>query len=324
MHARRILVTGGAGFIGSHLVERLLADGARVHVLDDLSTGSLENLSTASDHPALSVERGSVLDRDRVRALTQDCDQVVHLAAVVGVRRVLERPLETLTVNLDGTRNVLEAAAESGIPALLASSSEVYGDRPSERLRESDPVLLGPTHQLRWVYAASKAVDEWLAAALAAERGLVVDLVRFFNIAGPRQVDRHGMALPTFVRQALEGQPLTVHGDGSQKRCLCHVADAVEALQRLLTRTVPGGARVNVGSEQEIAIADLASLVSERVGRASPIVQVPLGEAYGQEFEDVRGRVPDLTALERLTGFRPELGIERIVSDVIEFERARA
>lgn len=323
MNTTRYLVTGGAGFIGSHLVERLLADGHSVTVLDDLSTGSLANLAAVSDHPRLGVERGSVLDRERVRALVAAAERVVHLAAVVGVRRVLERPLETLETNVDGTRRVLEAAAEGGTPVLLASSSEVYGDGQGGPSSELDPLRLGPTDRARWTYAGSKALDELWATAYRADRGLPVDVVRFFNVVGPRQVDRYGMALPTFVGQALRGEPLTVHGDGRQRRSFCHVADAVEALARLLARDPAGGLLVNVGSDREIEIGALAELVRLATGTRAPVVHVAYAEAYGEHFADVRRRLPDLERLVATTGWRPAIPLERTIADVIE-DRRRA
>ncbi len=311
------LITGGAGFIGSHLTERLLSEGARVTVFDDLSTGRRQNLRAVADHPALAVHVASVRSARQVRAAMGSVHAVIHLAAAVGVDLVTQRPLQALLTNVEGSLHVLRAATDRGCPVLLASSSELYGtstDRPS---REGDPLRLGPTQEPRWGYAAAKALDEWLALAHAQERGLDVRIVRFFNVAGPRQRGRYGMVLPRFARRALLGKPLRVHGDGSQTRCFCHVRDAVEAVHRLLRAPAAAGAVVNIGSDGEISVRDLAERVSALAGTGAPIRHV------AARADDVRRRVPDLRRLEALTGFRPATGLDELVQDVLADQRLR-
>lgn len=311
------LITGGAGFIGSHLTERLLRDGARVTVFDDMSTGRVANLAGVAGHPRLQVQVASVRSPRKVRAAVAAADAVVHFAAAVGVDLVTRRPLRALLTNVEGSLNVLRAAADRRRPILLASSSELYGtggDRPS---REEDPVRLGPTAEPRWGYAAAKALDEWLALAHAQETGLDVRVVRFFNVAGPRQRGRYGMVLPRFARRALLSRPLRVHGDGTQTRCFCHVRDAVEAVTRLLAHPAAAGAVVNVGSDREISVRELAERVSAMAGTAAPIRHV------AARTDDVRRRVPDLRRLVELTGFQPSTGLDELVADALEDQRQR-
>jgi UDP-glucose 4-epimerase len=316
--ARHTLVTGGAGFIGSHLVERLLEGGDRVTVIDDLSTGRRANLERARDDPRLELVVGSVLDRRLVAERVGRVDRVVHLAAAVGVRLVVERPAAALRTNLRGTEVVLRAAARRGIPALFASSSEVYGTCGTPPFVEDTPLHLPATREGRAGYAHAKATGECLALALHRERGAHTVVARLFNSTGPRQRSRWGMVLPTFVRQALDGEPLTVHGDGSQTRCFAHVRDTVEALVRLLGAPAASGLVVNVGSDRETRVDELARLVVRETGSTAGIVHVPHESVYGPGFEDPPRRVPDLTRLEELTGFRPSTPLGELVRDAVE------
>lgn len=309
----KLLITGGAGFIGSHLADRWLAEGGQVTVLDDFSSGKMANLRDAARSTRLTVVQGSVLDRRRVRALVEEAETVAHLAAVVGVERVCRAPLETWTVNLDGGRTVLDAAAEVGRPVLLASSSEVYGDSAPIPSREDGPVGFGPPEHPRWSYAASKLAVESLGLALHREIGLDVRVVRFFNTSGPRQSSRSGMVLPRWVEAAVDGRPLEVHGDGRQTRCFCHVADAVEVLVRLMREERAVGRVFNVGSDREHRLGDLARLVIERAGSSSEWI----ARAPTVERDDPRRRVPDLERLERTVGFRPRRAVETVIDDLL-------
>lgn len=316
-----VLVTGGAGFIGSHLCDRLVARGDRVTVLDDLSTGRGENLEPALASGRLSFVQGSVLDRDRVRELVSDAELVVHLAAVVGVRLVLEQAERTVQTNVEGTRVVLSAVRRYGSRCLLASSSEVYGRRTSVPFREDDPLLAGATDEARWVYACSKELGERLALAHARRDGLDVHVVRFFNTVGPRQRARYGMVLPNFVRQARAGEPITVFGDGEQRRTFVHVRDSVSACLAWLDVPTPARAaeRVfNVGGTEEISIRGLAELVKRVTKSDSSIVHVPYRQAYDAPVQDPQRRVPDLARLAQRTGFRPGVPLEAIVRELSE------
>lgn len=314
------LITGGAGFLGSHLTERLLSSGAQVTVLDDLSFGRRSNLAAVAGHRAFRLVVGSASKPRVVRPLVAAVDRVVHLAATVGVTRVTTRALPSLLGNLGSGLTVLDAAARAGKPVLLASSSEVYGPMARDAV-ETDPVVLGPTQDPRWGYAAAKALDEWLAFAHARERGLEVRIVRFFNVAGPRQRAAGGSVLPRLVRQALRGQPLTVHGNGQQTRCFCHVRDAVRAVHALLDNPRARGEVVNIGSDREVSILGLAELVRAAVGSPAPIVHLPMLEVEGRAL-DVRHRAPDLARLRDLAGFVPRTDLAAIVDDVVAEQRA--
>jgi UDP-glucose 4-epimerase len=319
----RVLVTGGAGFIGSHLVERLLARGDAALVLDDLSSGTLENLAAVQGHPALEVHVGSALDEPRVAALVARADAVVHLAAAVGVQRVVDQTAQTLETNLGCTRTVLGAAARARTRVLLASSSEVYGPSPRVPAREDDPVSLGATSVARWSYACAKALDEWLGLAVHREQRVPVTIARLFNTVGPRQTGAFGMVLPRFVHSAVRGEPLVVHGDGQQTRCFAHVADVAEALLRLLGCAQAAGAVVNVGATEEVPVADLAARVCAEAGSGSRVVFAPYAEVFGEGFEDPRRRVPDVSRLRALTGFVPGTPLQTIVRDALGWERHR-
>ncbi len=316
------LVTGGAGFIGSHLCERLLARGERVLALDDLSTGTRANLARCLAHPRFELVVGSVLDEALVRDQVSRAEGVFHLAALVGVRLVLERPSATLETNALGTRHVLAAAADSGARVLFASSSEVYGR--SERLpsHEDDPLLLGAAGGPRWSYACSKALGERMALARARENALPVLVVRFFNVVGPRQRGDFGMVLPRFVRAACGGEHLTVYGDGAQTRCFLHVSDALDALLALWDEPRARGQVVNVGSRQEVSILELAWAVREAAASRSPIARMPYREAYGMESGDLPRRLPDTARLRELTGCAPRIGLDEVIRELVELERS--
>lgn len=311
----RYLVTGGAGFIGSHLVEALVADGAAVTVLDNLSTGRGENLASTKDH--IRFIHGSVLDSLMVDELVAEVDIVVHLAAAVGVKLIVEHPLRSFVTNIRGSETVLEAAHRYRRKILLASTSEIYGKNSSGPFGEDDDRVLGSNKISRWGYSTSKAVDEILAFAYHRERGLPTVVARLFNTVGPRQTAAYGMVLPTFVSQALKGEPLTVHGDGRQSRCFCHVADVVEAIRRLLDEPRAEGDVFNVGSTQEVSLLELANRVIEATESPSGIRLVPYEEAYGRDFEDMRRRVPDISKITDLTGWRPERDLNETISELV-------
>jgi UDP-glucose 4-epimerase len=308
----RFLVTGGAGFIGSHLAERLVARGERVTVLDNLSTGSLENIAHLVDTGAVDFHFGSIQERDTVERLIGESDFVVHFAAALGVKLILEKPVESMETNVTGTHVVLEAAARNRTPVLIASTSEVYGKSNKIPFCEDDDVVLGATRKSRWSYAASKMLDEFLALAYWEEKQLPAIVVRFFNTVGPRQNARYGMVLPTFVRQALEDAPITIHGDGKQTRCFCDVRDTVEAVTRLIDAQ-PFGEVFNIGSTQEISIEELALLVRERLGSRSRILYTPYDQAYSSGYEDMQRRVPSVEKLYAHTGFRPQITLPEII-----------
>lgn len=317
----KVLITGGAGFIGSHLSERLLAEGHQVSVLDDLSTGSVHNIEHLTQQPAFEHRVGSVTDAALVDEMVDQAEATIHLAAAVGVRLIVERPVHTIETNVQGTQIVLEAAARNKQLFFLASTSEVYGKRASVPFREDDDLVLGPTTHSRWAYACSKALDEWLTLAFARERDLPVIVGRFFNTVGPRQTGRYGMVLPSFARQAVRGEPITVYGSGEQSRCFAHVGDVVEAVSRLFFTESARGKVFNIGTDHEITIRRLAEMVRDAAGTDSPIVQVPYEEAYGEGFEDMMRRVPAVDRLEAAIGFRPTTATERIVEEVVAEQR---
>lgn len=315
-----ILITGGAGFIGSHLAEYGLAEGWHVAVLDDLSTGAAANFQHLKTRPAFSYCIGSVFNEPLVAEMVDNADIVFHLAAAVGVKLIVDRPVRTIETNVDGTQVVLRCAAKKGKHVLLASTSEVYGKSVKFPFREDDDLVLGPTAISRWSYAASKALDEWLALAYCRERELPVTILRFFNTVGPRQTDRYGMVLPTFVRQALRGEPLTIHETGEQRRCFSYVGDVVEAVVRLAETPEAVGEIVNIGNDQEVSINQLAAMVLEITGSSSRIQYVPYTAAYGPGFEDMSRRVPCLDKIQRLIGYRPRTPLETIIRRVVDYE----
>jgi UDP-glucose 4-epimerase len=319
----KFLITGGAGFIGSHLAERLLDRGDQAIALDDLSTGSMANIEHLEGRPGFSVRVGSALDPPLVRELVDRADVTVHLAAAVGVRLIVERPVHTIETNVRATEVVLDAAAKKQKLVVLASTSEVYGKSSKVPFAEGDDLSLGPTTRSRWAYACSKALDEWLALAYWNEKQVPVIVLRFFNTVGPRQTGRYGMVLPTFVRQALKGEPITVFGDGRQSRCFGHVKDAVESLLRLVATPAAVGQVFNIGANEEVTILELAERVRAATKSPSPIELVPYKDAYSEGFEDMFRRVPDVTKLERTIGFRPRTTLDDIIRDVVEDQRRR-
>jgi UDP-glucose 4-epimerase len=314
----RALVTGGAGFIGSHLSELLLADGWEVFVLDDVSTGALENVAHLRDRPDYHLVVDSVLAPAIVNELVNKCDVVYHLAAAVGVRLIVEQPVLTMVTNVQGTETVLDCCSRFGKRVLVASSSEVYGDHRTEApLAEDERRVYGPTTEKRWLYADSKAMDEFLAFGYHQERGLDCVIVRLFNTVGPRQSGRYGMVIPRFVERALAGEPLEIHGDGSQTRSFCHVQDTIRALKGLVEADGLSGEVFNVGSTERISIGGLAQRVLELTGSSSELTYVPYGEVYGLGIEDTLHREPSIEKIAAAIGWRPEKRLEEILEDVI-------
>jgi UDP-glucose 4-epimerase len=308
-----VIVTGGAGFIGSHLVERLLAEGHRVAVVDDLSTGTLDNLRSVRNDPRLTVETATVSGSRRLAGWMRHARGVFHLAAAVGVELVVRSPIHVCRANLRETEVVLELASQRRVPVLLTSTSEVYGRSARPEFAEEDDLLIGPPTHPRWTYACSKLMDEFLAMAYAQERGLPVVVTRIFNTVGPRQTGRYGMVLPRFIDAARRGVPLRVYGTGRQRRCFCWVLDTVEALVRLFRCPEAYGQVFNVGSTEETTILGLARLVIRLLGSSSKIERVPYAEAYGPGFEDMQRRRPRVTKLARYTGFRPRTPLKEII-----------
>jgi nucleoside-diphosphate-sugar epimerase len=322
--ALRALVTGGAGFIGSHLSELLLADGWEVFVLDDVSTGSLENVRHLQDRPDFHLVVDSVLSPAVVSEVVHKCDVVFHLAAAVGVRLIVEQPVHTMVTNVQGTETVLEYCSKFDKRVLVASSSEVYGDHREERpLAENDRRIYGPTTEKRWLYADSKAMDEHLALSYHLERGLDAIVVRLFNTVGPRQSGQYGMVIPRFVGRALAGKPLEIHGDGTQTRSFCHVADTVRALSGLMDARTISGEIFNVGSSERIRIIDLADRVKQATGSESEIVFIPYDRVYGQGIEDTLHREPAIGKIRDAIGWAPERNLDTILGDVTEHMRSR-
>jgi len=317
----KILITGGAGFIGSHLAERLIGDGNSVVVLDNLSTGRLDNIAGLADCRAFECVIGSVRDASLVDELVQACDVVVHLAAAVGVRLILEKPSLSIHTNVNGTENVVHAASSRSKRVIIASSSEVYGKSTRMPFAEDDDLVLGSTANLRWSYACAKALDECLALSYAQENKLSAVVVRLFNTTGPRQTGHYGMVLPGFVSQALKGDPITVYGSGRQSRCFAHVADVVESMVRLMNAPSALGEIFNVGNDEEISIEELAKKVKAATGSASTIEKLPYTEVYGAGFEDMARRVPDVRKLERFIGYRPRTPLDRIIADIVAEQR---
>jgi UDP-glucose 4-epimerase len=317
----RWLITGGAGFIGSHLAEFLVHKGDEVYVLDDLSTGSARNVAAIRQHERFHFVVDTMTNANIVAELVDMADQVVHLAAAVGVRLIVESPVRTIELNVHGTEVVLHAAAKKGKRVLVASTSEVYGKSPQIPFREEQDLVLGPSTKGRWSYAASKLIDEFLALAYWKEKKLPTTVVRLFNTVGPRQTGRYGMVIPTFVRQALAGQPLSVFGTGEQSRCFCHVSDVIQALHALSLSDKAVGEVFNVGGEQEITMRALAERVRELVGSSSIVRSVSYDDAYEQGFEDMLRRVPDVSKIRGLTGWSASQSLDDVLRDVIAFER---
>jgi UDP-glucose 4-epimerase len=318
----RALITGGAGFIGSHLAERLLAIGHEVEIIDDLSTGSLDNIASFKTNPRFSCVVESVSSGAPLAGMIERCDVVFHLAAAVGVKLIVERPVHTIETNVRGTEVVLQHARKHRKLVVLASTSEVYGKSTDVPFRETSDLVLGPSQKHRWAYACSKLIDEFLALAYWKEAGLPVIIVRLFNTVGPRQTGQYGMVLPTFVRQALAGDPMTVFGDGTQSRSFTYVGDVVDALVGLATEPRAVGEVFNVGNRGEVAIGELAERVRKLAGSSSPIRLVPYDQAYEAGFEDMPRRVPDISKIASLIGYEPKVGLDEIIRRVIEHTQA--
>jgi UDP-glucose 4-epimerase len=319
----KALITGGAGFIGAHLAEALLARGDKVAVLDNLSTGSMQNIRDLKKQRSFEYVVDDVLNQRLLAEMVDEADVVYHLAAAVGVKLVVESPVRTIEMNLEGTQVVLEAAAKKRKKVLLTSTSEVYGKSTKIPFNEEDDLLIGPSDKGRWSYACSKLMDEFLAIAFWKERKLPVVVVRLFNTVGPRQTGRYGMVIPNFVRQALTNKPITIYGNGKQRRAFGYVGDVVGALMALMDSEKTHGEVFNVGNEIEISIKDLAKLIKKMTCSRSELVYVPYDKAYEAGFEDMQRRVPDLTKIKKCIGYRPRTQLAEILQRVIEFERAQ-
>lgn len=312
----KILVTGGAGFIGSHLVERLLNLGHEVSVLDDFSTGSRKNLESIFEEKNLHIVEGSVLDSELVSEQVSNSDYIFHLAAAVGVFNIVQKPLQSLSINLTGTENVLSSADSFSVPVLIASSSEIYGKNTSDNLSENSDRILGNPLTLRWSYSEAKAIDESFAYAYYIERSLEIRIARFFNTVGPRQLGAYGMVVPRFVSSALENSPITIYGNGEQSRCFIHVHDAVDALVGVAFSKDTIGRAINIGNSREISILELAEFIKQRLNSNSEIIFLDYQKAYGSGFEDMQRRVPDISLIKQLIGWEPQLSLENIVDDI--------
>ena len=317
----RVLVTGGAGFIGSHLCERLLSLGHKVVVIDDLSTGSIENIVGCRDSRDFLFHHDSIFNDARMTDLIRGCDVIFHLAAAVGVKKIVDFPVSTIETNVAGTEVVLRIAAAHGRRVILASTSEVYGKSTKFPFSESDDIVLGPTTNTRWGYACSKAIDEFLALAYAFEKQLPVTVVRLFNTVGPRQTGLYGMVVPSLVKQALSGGPVTVYGTGEQSRCFGHVFDIVDGFVSILNNPAIDGEIFNLGNTQEVTINELAAHIVDATGSDSKIVHVPYSQAYGPGFEDMQRRVPDITKAREWLGFSPKRTLDDIIADVVSHLR---
>ncbi len=315
----RILITGGAGFIGSHLSDAYLQRGDEVFIIDDLSTGSFENIRHLKDHPRFHYTIENVANQPVTAELVDQVDVIFHLAAAVGVKLIVESPVRTIETNVHGTEVVLSLANKKKKKVLIASTSEVYGLSTQVPFSEDGNLVMGATTKGRWSYACSKAIDEFLALAYWREKKLPTIIVRLFNTVGPRQTGQYGMVIPTFVKQALSERPITVYGDGKQSRCFCHVSDVVGALIKLMGDEEAVGEVFNVGSNQEITIVDLAKKVKELTNSQSEIVFVPYDEAYEEGFEDMPRRVPNVSKVNKQIGFQPEMNLEGILKSVIDF-----
>lgn len=317
----RVLITGGAGFIGSHLAEALLHAGDEVTIVDDLSTGSADNIQATKSHVRFEYHLDSIFNHRLMAELIDFADVVFHLAAAVGVRNIIERPIKTIETNVSGTELVLKLAAKKKKRVVITSSSEVYGKTSKFPFQESDDLVLGSTFNSRWSYACSKALDEFLALAYASELDLPVTIVRLFNTAGPRQTGRYGMVVPTFVKQALLGEPVTVYGSGEQSRCFCHVTDVVRALMACAALTRTTGDIFNIGSTHEVSINELAKRVILLTDSRSEIVHIPREQAYGPGFEDIERRLPDISKAQMTFGFSPTRDLDGIIYDVADYVR---
>lgn len=315
----RILITGGAGFIGSHLTDRLVADGHQITILDNLATGRKENLAAHLSGKSVNFIEGSILDLPLLDGLIKETEYVFHLAAAVGVFNIVSHPLDCLMTNIRGTENVLESAHKYSKPVFVTSSSEVYGKNISDSLKESDDRILGAPVTLRWSYSEAKAIDESLAYAYWVEKKLETRIVRFFNTVGPRQLGAYGMVVPRFVQFALNNEPITIYGNGEQTRCFGHVLDAVDAVVRIAFADNTIGKVINIGNDYEISINDLAKKVIADTNSKSEIVYVPYEEAYGDGFEDMERRVPNIELIKSLVGWEPKRDLSSMISDIADF-----
>jgi len=318
-----ILITGGAGFIGSHLCDALIAAGHAVTVLDDFSTGRHDNIAHLEGHPLFKLVCADIADEQIVRECVSQADRVYHLASAVGVRLIVEQPVRTIETIVHGTSVVMKACSRYRKPVLITSTSEVYGKSDKVPFSEEDDLVIGPSPRRRWGYACSKALDEFLAMAYWHHSRMPVVIVRLFNTVGPRQSGQYGMVLPRFVQQALKDEPLTVYGDGTQTRCFCHVKDAVSAITRLMELPEARGQVFNVGNREEVSIRELAERVIRITTSRSQIRYIPFEEAYGTDFEDMQRRVPDLTKIEKAIGYRPRYSLDDIIRDIVEYYSAR-
>jgi len=312
----KFLVTGGAGFIGSHLSERLIGEGHAVTVLDNFSTGRASNLASLAGSPNFALVEGSILDSKTLKPLVHQADYVFHLAAAVGVFNIVNSPLDSLLTNIRGTENVFEAAHETKTPVFLTSSSEVYGKNISDSLKESDDRILGSPTTLRWSYSEAKAIDESLAYAYFIEKQLETRIVRFFNTVGPRQLGAYGMVVPRFVKAALNNEPITIYGNGNQTRCFAHVYDVVDAVIAIAFAKNAIGKVINIGNDFEISINDLAKKIIDETGSQSEIAYVPYAEAYGVGFEDMERRVPNINLIRDLVGWQPKRDLSTMIADI--------
>lgn len=315
-HPMNILITGGAGFIGSHLTDRLVLEGHSVTVLDNLSTGRISNIQQHLDSKKVAFVEGSILDINLVNKLTSESEYVFHLAAAVGVFNIVNNPLASLLTNIRGTENILESAHQNGVPILVASSSEVYGKNTSDSLSETDNRILGSPTMLRWSYSEAKAIDESLAYAYFIEKKLETRIVRFFNTVGPRQLGSYGMVVPRFIEAALKNVPVSIYGNGEQTRCFAHVFDVVEALCLVAFSSNTVGQVVNIGNNSEISMNNLAKLIISTTNSSSEVEYVPYEIAYGAGFEDMKRRVPNLSLMKELVGWQPKRDLEQIINDV--------
>ncbi|HDZ22724.1 MAG TPA: NAD-dependent epimerase/dehydratase family protein [Phycisphaerae bacterium] len=323
MDKHNILITGGAGFIGSHLADRLVADGHGVVLVDDLSTGSLDNIADLLKHPSVEFIRESVRNEMTMTSLVDRCDMIYHLAAAVGVQLIVDRPVHTIETNIHGSEVMLNLANKFRRKILVASTSEVYGKNTKVPFVEDDDVTLGPTHFTRWSYACSKMVDEFLALAYHDQYRLPTVICRFFNTVGPRQTGQYGMVVPRFVRRALRGEPIEIYGTGKQSRCFCNVSDVVGAIVKLMACDAAEGKVVNVGTDESVTIEELANKIIDMTGSKSDTRRLSYEEAYGRPFDDMLTRVPSLEKVNRLIGYKPTVTLEETLRQVIDFERAR-
>lgn len=319
----KALITGGAGFIGSHLAEELLNNGHQVFLIDDLSTGSIDNIEHLKNHKGFTYTIDTILNAPVLAELIDKCDVVFHMAAAVGVMLIVESPVRTIETNIKGTEAVLMHANKKKKKVIIASTSEVYGKSDQKTFKEDGDLILGPTTKGRWSYACSKAIDEFLALAYWKEKKLPVVITRLFNVVGPRQTGRYGMVIPRLAKQALQNKPITVFGDGKQSRCFAHVKDAVDAIIKLSATEKAIGEVINLGSDEEISIEELAKKIKKAARSKSEIRYIPYSEAYEEGFEDMRRRVPDLAKIKKLIGYKSKYSLDNIIKDVIEYYKGR-